>query len=145
MMKPVRTAPAPSTAPLPTTGVKSASHSPLRLPTTHKADSCLQGDKWELYIKSELAYGDNKRGNHITPGAVLIFDREPPTDIHTRPPPQGSRSLFERVGGLARFLIFIFYSCYCQLPDRGRNQNIREPAHTPSDCELGWRTAHGSL
>ncbi len=33
-----------------------------------------QGDKWELFIKSELGYGDNQRGKHITPGAVLIFE-----------------------------------------------------------------------
>merc|ERR1711971_162702 len=35
-----------------------------------------EGDKWELYIKSELAYGDMQRGQHITPGAVLVFELE---------------------------------------------------------------------
>lgn len=33
-----------------------------------------EGDEWELTIPSELAYGDSQRGQHITPGAVLIFD-----------------------------------------------------------------------
>merc|ERR1712150_341199 len=33
-------------------------------------------DKWELYIKSELAYGDHQRGQHIYPGAALIFELE---------------------------------------------------------------------
>ena len=28
---------------------------------------------WELYIPSDLAYGESQRGQHITPGAVLIF------------------------------------------------------------------------
>lgn len=41
---------------------------------------CLQlmkeGDKWQLFIPSELAYGDRKMGQHITPGAVLLFDIE---------------------------------------------------------------------
>ena len=35
-----------------------------------------EGDKWLLYLPSELAYGDSVRGAHITPGAVLIFDLE---------------------------------------------------------------------
>ncbi|CAM9830340.1 unnamed protein product [Pylaiella littoralis] len=33
-----------------------------------------EGDHWELYIPSELAYGDAKRSEQITPGAVLIFE-----------------------------------------------------------------------
>eukprot|EP00752_Nemacystus_decipiens_P008296 g7416.t1 len=33
-----------------------------------------EGDHWELYIPSELAYGDSKRSELITPGAVLIFE-----------------------------------------------------------------------
>ena len=35
-----------------------------------------EGSKWELYIPSELAYGNQQRGQHITPGAVLVFKRE---------------------------------------------------------------------
>lgn len=35
-----------------------------------------QGDKWELYIPSELAYGDSARGAHIKPGSVLVFELE---------------------------------------------------------------------
>eukprot|EP00240_Pyramimonas_obovata_P011571 CAMPEP_0118935132 /NCGR_PEP_ID=MMETSP1169-20130426/14963_1 /TAXON_ID=36882 /ORGANISM="Pyramimonas obovata, Strain CCMP722" /LENGTH=145 /DNA_ID=CAMNT_0006878119 /DNA_START=91 /DNA_END=528 /DNA_ORIENTATION=+ len=35
-----------------------------------------EGDKWELTIPSELAYGDRQRGSHITPGAVLLFELE---------------------------------------------------------------------
>ena len=35
-----------------------------------------EGDKWELYIPSELAYGDRQRGQYITPGAVLVFELE---------------------------------------------------------------------
>eukprot|EP00750_Incisomonas_marina_P019256 INCI3267.1.p1 GENE.INCI3267.1~~INCI3267.1.p1 ORF type:complete len:666 (+),score=120.22 INCI3267.1:178-2175(+) len=36
----------------------------------------VEGDKWELAIPSELAYGDRQRGQHITPGAVLLFTIE---------------------------------------------------------------------
>ena len=32
--------------------------------------------QWELYIPSELAYGNSQRGQHITPGAVLVFKLE---------------------------------------------------------------------
>jgi len=33
-----------------------------------------EGEKWELYIPADLAYGDNPRpGSPITPGAVLVF------------------------------------------------------------------------
>ena len=35
-----------------------------------------EGDKWRLFLPSELAYGDRARGQHITPGAVLIFELE---------------------------------------------------------------------
>jgi hypothetical protein len=34
------------------------------------------GDKWEVYIPSELAYGDAARGAHIKPGSVLVFELE---------------------------------------------------------------------
>jgi len=34
------------------------------------------GDKWELYIPSELAYGDNGAGEMIEPGCVLVFQVE---------------------------------------------------------------------
>jgi FKBP-type peptidyl-prolyl cis-trans isomerase len=36
-----------------------------------------EGDKWELYIPANLAYGDRPRpGSIITPGAVLVFTLE---------------------------------------------------------------------
>jgi len=35
-----------------------------------------EGDKWELYIPSELGYGDRDRGQHIKGGDVLIFTLE---------------------------------------------------------------------
>jgi FKBP-type peptidyl-prolyl cis-trans isomerase FklB len=34
------------------------------------------GDKWKLFIPSELAYGDRGAGQKIGPGATLIFDIE---------------------------------------------------------------------
>jgi FKBP-type peptidyl-prolyl cis-trans isomerase FklB len=35
-----------------------------------------EGDKWELVIPSEIAYGDRQMGPDITPGAVLVFTLE---------------------------------------------------------------------
>eukprot|EP00656_Telonema_subtile_P034398 TRINITY_DN38489_c0_g1_i1.p1 TRINITY_DN38489_c0_g1~~TRINITY_DN38489_c0_g1_i1.p1 ORF type:complete len:376 (-),score=104.05 TRINITY_DN38489_c0_g1_i1:269-1396(-) len=35
-----------------------------------------EGEKWELFLPSELAYGDSARGAHITAGAVLVFQLE---------------------------------------------------------------------
>jgi FKBP-type peptidyl-prolyl cis-trans isomerase FklB len=35
-----------------------------------------EGDMWELYIPSDLAYGDSQRGQYITPGSVLVFKLE---------------------------------------------------------------------
>merc|ERR1711879_42105 len=35
-----------------------------------------EGDKWELNIPADLAYGQMQRGPHIYPGAALIFDIE---------------------------------------------------------------------
>ena len=32
-----------------------------------------EGDKWELTIPSEIAYGDSQRGPHITPGKLFFF------------------------------------------------------------------------
>ena len=34
------------------------------------------GDKWELYVPSELGYGENGAGNMIEPNSVLIFEVE---------------------------------------------------------------------
>ncbi len=34
------------------------------------------GDKWQLYIPADLAYGDSPPGPPIKPGSVLIFDIE---------------------------------------------------------------------
>ncbi len=36
----------------------------------------VEGDKWELVIPSELAYGDDSMGPHIGPGDVLFFTLE---------------------------------------------------------------------
>jgi FKBP-type peptidyl-prolyl cis-trans isomerase FklB len=35
-----------------------------------------EGDKWQLTVPSELAYGNSRRGQHITPGSVLVFEIE---------------------------------------------------------------------
>lgn len=35
-----------------------------------------EGDKWELYIPSELAYGERGAGGRIPGGAALIFEIE---------------------------------------------------------------------
>jgi len=35
-----------------------------------------EGDKYQLVLPSELAYGNSQRGEHITPGSVLIFELE---------------------------------------------------------------------
>ena len=35
-----------------------------------------EGDKWQLTVPSDLAYGNSRRGQHITPGSVLVFDIE---------------------------------------------------------------------
>lgn len=36
----------------------------------------VEGDKWELVIPSELAYGDDEMGPHIRPGDILFFTLE---------------------------------------------------------------------
>eukprot|EP00549_Striatella_unipunctata_P026144 CAMPEP_0118688862 /NCGR_PEP_ID=MMETSP0800-20121206/9154_1 /TAXON_ID=210618 ORGANISM="Striatella unipunctata, Strain CCMP2910" /NCGR_SAMPLE_ID=MMETSP0800 /ASSEMBLY_ACC=CAM_ASM_000638 /LENGTH=176 /DNA_ID=CAMNT_0006586165 /DNA_START=220 /DNA_END=748 /DNA_ORIENTATION=+ len=36
----------------------------------------VEGDKWELYIPSELAYGERGAGSDIPGGATLIFQME---------------------------------------------------------------------
>src|ERR1700747_3152111 len=34
------------------------------------------GSKWEIYVPSELAYGDEGYGDDIPPGSTLVFDLE---------------------------------------------------------------------
>merc|ERR1712110_427305 len=36
----------------------------------------VEGDKWEMYIPSDLAYGDRGRPPKIPPKAVLVFTME---------------------------------------------------------------------
>merc|ERR1712014_90922 len=36
----------------------------------------VEGDKWEMYIPSELGYGDGGQGGQIKGGDVLIFQME---------------------------------------------------------------------
>jgi FKBP-type peptidyl-prolyl cis-trans isomerase FklB len=53
------------------------------------------GSKWELYLPSTLAYGDNGQGPTIEPGSTLIFEMEltgveapaPPAPPPASPPP----------------------------------------------------------
>ena len=35
-----------------------------------------EGAKWELYIPSEIAYGEEGSGNYVGPNAVLVFEVE---------------------------------------------------------------------
>jgi peptidylprolyl isomerase len=35
-----------------------------------------EGDKWQIVVPAELAYGKRKVGEYITPGSVLIFEME---------------------------------------------------------------------
>ena len=34
------------------------------------------GSKWEIYVPSDLAYGDEGYGDDIAPGSTLVFDVE---------------------------------------------------------------------
>jgi FKBP-type peptidyl-prolyl cis-trans isomerase FklB len=34
------------------------------------------GSKWEIYVPSELAYGDEGAGEDIAPGSTLVFQVE---------------------------------------------------------------------
>jgi len=47
-----------------------------RLLTHFSCPFLCQGGKWELYIPSELAYGDRGAGAQIPGGAALIFTLE---------------------------------------------------------------------
>ena len=35
-----------------------------------------EGDKWQVVVPAELAYGKRSMGEHITPGSVLVFEME---------------------------------------------------------------------
>lgn len=43
---------------------------------TEAMQMMVEGDKWEMYIPSELAYGDSDKGAHIKAGDPLIFQME---------------------------------------------------------------------
>ena len=56
------------------------------------------GSKWQLFIPADLAYGDRRAGQDITPGSTLIFDVEllsikdknQPAAQPATPPPSGT-------------------------------------------------------
>lgn len=60
-----------------------------------------KGDKWQIYIPSELAYGENGRGNKIGPNSVLIFDMEL-VDIEAGAAPAVSRVVGTQPAGRPR-------------------------------------------
>jgi len=43
---------------------------------TEAMQMMVEGDKWEMYIPSDLAYGDRGAGGKIPGGAALIFQME---------------------------------------------------------------------
>jgi FKBP-type peptidyl-prolyl cis-trans isomerase len=51
------------------------------------------GSKWELYLPSTLAYGDNGSGPTIEPGATLIFEMELVGIEAPQPPPAPAQPL----------------------------------------------------
>ena len=58
------------------------------------------GSKWELYLPSSLAYGDNGYGPNIEPGSTLIFEMEligTEAPAAASPPPQPLTSDIIRV------------------------------------------------
>ncbi len=50
--------------------------SPTPLNRTEAMQLMKEGGKWELYIPSELGYGDRGAGGQIPGGAVLVFTLE---------------------------------------------------------------------
>ena len=53
------------------------------------------GSKWELYVPSDLAYGDEGYGDDIAPGSTLVFEVEllsiKKNAANTPPAPEPSR------------------------------------------------------
>jgi FKBP-type peptidyl-prolyl cis-trans isomerase FklB len=49
------------------------------------------GSKWEIYLPSSLAYGDNPRGPGIEPGSTLVFEMEL-TGVEAPPAPPAPKA-----------------------------------------------------
>lgn len=59
------------------------------------------GSKWRLFIPSELAYGDQRRGSDIKPNSTLIFDLEL-VNIQDAPAPAAPQFSLPPSGGNAQ-------------------------------------------
>jgi len=67
------------------------------------------GDKWKLFLPSELAYGDTGAGNKIPGGAVLIFELEL---LEVMPPGAIHEQIIEFCKGQPLILMAVGYALY---------------------------------
>eukprot|EP00306_Pavlova_sp_CCMP459_P012407 CAMPEP_0185192250 /NCGR_PEP_ID=MMETSP1140-20130426/17829_1 /TAXON_ID=298111 /ORGANISM="Pavlova sp., Strain CCMP459" /LENGTH=301 /DNA_ID=CAMNT_0027758987 /DNA_START=26 /DNA_END=932 /DNA_ORIENTATION=+ len=70
---------------------------------TEAMQKMVEGDKWELYIPSDLAYGDNGRPPKIMGGDVLIFTMEIIEINGPKVPKEGKKDEIESLDASAGF------------------------------------------
>lgn len=73
-----------------------------------------EGDKWEVVIPAELAYGQKSLGEYITPGSVLIFEVELVQVDQETDNPYGLISSWREVPFAFWFFgAYLLYSVFC--------------------------------
>jgi FKBP-type peptidyl-prolyl cis-trans isomerase len=101
-----------------------------------------EGEKWELYIPANLAYGDNPRpGGIIAPGASLIFTLEL---LRIMPDPRQAGRDFLRAKAAEPDVVSLPSGLMYKVIAKSTNQGAKTPlASTPCECHYAGTLIDG--
>ena len=92
----------------------------------------VEGDKWEMYIPSELGYGDSGQGADIGPGDVLVFTMEIiKINGETKPANRGPPP-YEELKAIADYERWSTSGTTVAVLGMFRNPTVRNPASEPA-------------
>ena len=89
-----------------------------------------KGDEWEIYVPSELGYGDGGRGAHIKGGDVLVFRVE----VLSVAEPSFGEDIWERLNRCACVCVCGGSMCTLRVSERGIGATEESVCPSVSTC-----------